>query len=59
MKQKIAELTKQPLVSVAKEQALDRTDLDKPVLSLKVLLELSGEPEGGHADDELAEPSGT
>lgn len=56
---KIAELTKQPLLSVAKEQALDGTDLDKPVLSLKVVLELSGTFEDSRAADEQAKPSGS
>lgn len=55
---KIAELTKQPLLSAAMEQALDRTDLDKPVPSLKVVLELSETTEDSRADDKKADISG-
>lgn len=53
---KIAELTKQPLYSVAKEQELEADSLNKPMLSLKVVLAVAGADQDGNPEESPKDP---
>jgi hypothetical protein len=55
---KIAELTKQPLYSVAKEQELEAGSLNKPALSLKVVLTVARADQDGNPGEDPKDPQG-